>query len=140
MKSSTMKAKQKILQSLQDPVKFSQKVLGHTVWSKQEQILRSIAAHPRTAVKACHASGKTFTAAEATLWWITQRKNRIVVTTAPTMTQVERLLWGEIRSAIRTAKIEYPEPTATSLNLGPNHSESRQVPGFGKRKGQHDRL
>jgi phage terminase large subunit len=37
------------------------------------------------------------------------------------MTQVERLLWGEIRNAVRTAIIEYPEPSATSLNLGPNH-------------------
>lgn len=37
------------------------------------------------------------------------------------MTQVERVLWGEIRNGVRTAKIKYPEPTATSLNLGPNH-------------------
>ena len=120
MKSSTKKAKQRLRESLQDPVLFSKKMLDHNVWAKQEHILRSIATHRRTAVKACHSSSKTFTAAEATLWWITHRKNGIVVTTAPTMTQVERLLWGEVHNAVRTAKISYPKPNATSLVLGPN--------------------
>src|ERR1035437_7572045 len=121
MKFSMIKTKQKVHRSLQDPVLFAKEMLCHETWSQQEAILRSVATHRRTAVKACHASGKTFTAAEATLWWITHRKSGIVVTTAPTMTQVERLLWGEIRNAVRTAIIEYPEPSATSLNLGPKH-------------------
>ena len=78
MKSSTMKAKDRLRQSLQDPVLFAKRILGHKVWSKQEEILRSVATHRRTAVRACHSSSKTFTAAEATLWWITHRKNGIV--------------------------------------------------------------
>jgi phage terminase large subunit len=121
MKSSTIKAKKLLHETLYDPILFSSRMLRHKLWSKQEEILRSVSTHRRTAVKACHASGKTFTAAEAALWWITHRKNGIVVTTAPTMTQVERVLWGEIRNAVKSARIEYPEPTATSLNLGPNH-------------------
>ena len=100
MKSSTMKAKKDLRALLCDPVLFARRMLRHNMWSKQEEILRSVATHRRTAVKACHASGKTFTAAEAVLWWITHRKNGIVVTTAPTMTQVERVLWGEIRNAV----------------------------------------
>jgi phage terminase large subunit len=78
-----------------------------------------VAHHPRTAVKACHASGKTFTAAEAVLWWITSRQEAIAVTTAPTWIQVERLLWGEIHNAVYRARIKYPQPTATALQLGP---------------------
>ena len=120
MKSATIKAKTRLRESLQDPVLFAKRMLGHKVWSKQEEILRSVATHRRTAVRACHSSSKTFTAAEATLWWITHRKNGIVVTTAPTMVQVERLLWGEVHHAISTAKISYPKPNATSLMLGPN--------------------
>lgn len=47
-------------------------------------------------MKACHASGKTFVAAVAVLWWITRFRDGIVVTTAPTWTHVQRVLWGEM--------------------------------------------
>jgi hypothetical protein len=89
------------------------------VWSKQHDILQSVAKHSRTAVKACHSSSKTFTAAEVVLWWITSHEEAIAVTTAPTWTQVERLLWGEIRNAVYRARIKYPKPTTSSLQLGP---------------------
>jgi phage terminase large subunit len=104
---------------LADPVLFAQTLLNLHVWSKQEEILRSVANHFRTAVKACHASGKTFIAAAAVLWWITTRKEGIAVTTAPTWTQVERLMWGEIRGMVYRAMVGYPKPSATSLQLGP---------------------
>lgn len=51
----------------------------------------------RVAVKACHASGKTHTAADIALWWTCT--GGITVTTAPTWVQVEKLLWGHIRAA-----------------------------------------
>lgn len=110
---------QKLLQVVKDPTMFAEAMLGHHVWSRQDDILQSVANHARTAVKACHASGKTFTAAEAVLWWITSRQKAVAVTTAPTWTQVERLLWGEIHNALYGARIKYPKPTATSLQLGP---------------------
>jgi len=105
---------------LADPAQFARKILGQQLWSKQEEILASVARWPRTAVKACHASGKTFTAAALALWWITHRKNGIAVTTAPTWTQVERVLWGEIRNAMAGSKREYPKANLTSLHLAPN--------------------
>ena len=120
MKSSTMKAKESLRQTIQDPVLFVKKILGHRVWAKQAEILRSVGTRLRTAVKACHASSKTFTAAEVALWWLTHKKNGVVVTTAPTQIQVDRLLWGEIHQALSMSKIEYPKPSATKLQLGPN--------------------
>ena len=105
---------------VKDPCLFSECLLGHDLWSKQRDILRSVAAHPRTAVKACHASSKTFTAADAVLWWITHQPEAIAVTTAPTWTQVEEQIWGHIRGAVNGARIDYPRPAATSLRLGPN--------------------
>jgi phage terminase large subunit len=102
-----------------DPVQFTRVLLGHDIWSKQQEILQSIANCLRTAVKACHASGKTFIAAAAVLWWITRYQEAIAVTTAPTWTQVARLLWGEIHGMVSQAKIAYPKPAATSLKLGP---------------------
>ena len=120
MRSSLTREKERrILRVIDDPTLFAQVMLGHDIWAKQREILQSVAAHPRTAVKACHASGKTYAAAEAILWWITSRPDGIAVTSAPTWTQVERVLWGEIRRAVYHARIAYPNPTATTLRLGP---------------------
>ncbi len=104
---------------IEDPSLFARILLGQDIWSKQDEILQALAKFPRTAVKACHASGKTHNAAAAVLWWITRYKEAVAVTTAPTWTQVERLLWGEIHSAVYRAKIAFPKPNATSLQLGP---------------------
>jgi len=93
MKSS--RQLRKILEAanlLNDPVAFAELILCQKIWSKQIEILESIAKHPRTAVKACHASGKTYIAALAVLWWIATHPNGIVVTTAPTWMQVEHLI------------------------------------------------
>jgi phage terminase large subunit len=105
---------------IKDPCLFCENLLGHDLWSKQREILRSVATRRRTAVKACHASSKTFTAADAVLWWITHQPEGIAVTTAPTWMQVEEQIWGHIRSAAQGSRIDYPKPTATSLRWGPN--------------------
>lgn len=60
-------------------------------------MLESIRDFVRTAVKACHAPGKSFTAAVAALWFLFSFRNAIVITTAPTWRQVEDVLWREIR-------------------------------------------
>jgi phage terminase large subunit len=86
---------------VRDPVRFCHGLLRQDLWPLQESILRSVASRPRVAVKACHASGKTFVAAVAVLWFVTRYQDGIVVTTAPTWTQVEKLLWGEIHRAVQ---------------------------------------
>jgi phage terminase large subunit len=50
----------------------------------------------RTAVKACHSSSKSFTAAELALWWACAMGG-MCLTTAPTWQQVSRILWGYIK-------------------------------------------
>ncbi len=104
---------------VEDPIRFAESLLGLDLWSKQQEILQSIVAHARTAVKACHASGKTFLAAAAVLWFITRYREAIAVTTAPTWMQIERVLWREIHSIASRSKVAHPKPTATSLQLGP---------------------
>lgn len=111
---------EKAAMALEDPVQFTESMLNHRIWSRQQEILRSVATFPRTAVKACHASGKTFIAAAAVLWWITTHREAIAVTTAPTWTQVERILWSEIRRMVSCARINYPKPATTSLHLDAN--------------------
>jgi hypothetical protein len=75
-----------------DPLLFVQHVFGDDLWSEQKRILRSVAESSRTAVKACHASGKTMLAALAVLWWIARYEDGIAITTAPTWEQVRDLL------------------------------------------------
>ena len=108
---------------VRDPARFTRALLGHDLWPVQEAILRSVARNRRTAVKACHSSGKTFTAADAALWWITRYDDGIVITTAPTWNQVERVLWAYIHQTIQQARdrIRFPvDPLKTEIRLGPN--------------------
>jgi hypothetical protein len=106
----------------EDPALMSRAIFRHDLWPVQEQILRSVAQNRWTSVKACHASGKTFTAADAVLWWITRHRDGVAVTTAPTWMQVEKLLWGEIHNTVADCKrrLSYPEPSKTELRIGPN--------------------
>lgn len=71
----------------------------------QVRILESLRDNVRTAVRACHAPGKTYVASRAVLWFLFCHPGSIVVTTAPTWRQVEQLLWAEIRAAYNVARI-----------------------------------
>lgn len=78
-----------------DPVFFAREILGHDLWSQSEAILRALAQpRARVAVKGCHASSKTFSAAEAVLW--APYAGGIAITTAPTARQVNFMVWGEV--------------------------------------------
>jgi hypothetical protein len=115
----TTKRDRRLAEVIRDPARFANVLLGIDLWETQKEILRSVAEQPRTAVKACHASSKTFTAAVAALWWVTRFPDGVVITTAPTWTQVRRQIWSEVHRIIAAARIDYPEPTQTELRLGP---------------------
>ena len=68
----------------------------------------------RVAVRGCHASSKTFTAAGIALWWLTALGG-IVVTTAPTWNQVRRVMWQQIRRM--AGKIALPRINQTSIEI-----------------------
>jgi hypothetical protein len=105
---------------MSDPFLFTKVFFDHRLWPKQVEILRSVIDNPLTAVKACHASGKTFTAAVAVLYYLVRYRQAVVITTAPTWTQVEKVMWGEIRSLVQRARYPFPKPLTTSLKLGPD--------------------
>ena len=72
---------------LDDPVLFSQDILGVELWSKQREILRALWDGNDVNVQSCHSAGKTKVAAVATLGWVA-RPGGFVVTTAPNWEQV----------------------------------------------------
>lgn len=88
-----------------DPVFFVHHALGHMTWSKQRAILRSVHDNEKTAVRACHGVSKTFSAAEAVIWFLNCIPNSKVITTAPTWTQMAKLLWSEINAICTRSRV-----------------------------------
>ncbi|GAF90598.1 unnamed protein product, partial [marine sediment metagenome] len=87
------------------PQTFVEEVLGVDFWPKQVEIIESVRDNERTAVKACHASGKTKAAADTAVWFLTAHYPSAVITTAPTNRQVAELLWREMRYDYHSAKV-----------------------------------
>lgn len=87
-----------------DPVFFAKRVLGRHPWSIQADVLRSVRDFSRTSVRSCHGIGKTFIAASVMLWFLYSHYKAIVISTAPTWRQVDKLIWKEMRSAYRMAR------------------------------------
>ena len=81
-----------------NPVRFVQNTLGTKPWQKQNDILNALRDHDFVAVRSCNGSGKTYTAALATIWWLMIHDEAVVITTAPSERQVKDLLWREIGS------------------------------------------
>lgn len=84
-----------------DPHRWGQEKLGEFFWSKQTEILISLAVNRYTAVQSCHDAGKSFIAARAAVKWLDQYDpgEAFVVSTAPTSAQVSAILWREIQKA-----------------------------------------
>lgn len=80
-----------------DAETFCREVLGHDPWSVPLEIMEALDKQSASvAVKACHASSKTYSSAEIALYYVCER-GALVITTAPTEQQVKKLLWAEIK-------------------------------------------
>jgi len=93
---------------IDDPVRFSIDCFGEVPDDLQRPIFEAVAEHDRIAVRSGNGPGKTWTAAKLGLWFFVTRPKSIVVTTAPTWQQVQRILWKEIRANISKAPILKP--------------------------------
>jgi len=93
---------------IDDPVRFSIDCFGEEPDGLQKPIFEAVASHDRIAVRSGNGPGKTWTAAKLGLWFFVTRPKSIVVTTAPTWQQVQRILWKEIRANISKAPILRP--------------------------------
>jgi phage terminase large subunit len=100
-----------------DPILFAENILGVQLWEREAEILQSIKSHRRTAVKAAHSVGKTFTLAIAALWWLARYREGIVLTTSPTERQVRTVLWSEIHRVVEAARVPYPKLKTTEFEF-----------------------
>src|SRR5262249_9106491 len=104
----------------EDPSGFARDVLGVTWTPKQEEIALSLLAPPyRTLVKASHNVGKTHLAAGVALWWHCTRRPSIVLSTAPKLDQVKKLLWKEIRTQGR-GHVRFAGPAMPYVERAPD--------------------
>jgi len=94
-----------IKQAYDDPVFFASEILGVHLWDKHVKIIESIRDNDNTCVASGHGVGKTFISAVATLWFLCTHDQSRVITTAPTNRQVESILWAEIWSLYKNARV-----------------------------------
>jgi len=91
-----------------NPSLWLEEKLGEKLWSKQEEVKDSVVANRYTAVQSCHDSGKSYTASRLMSWWIDSHPDgdAFVVSTAPSQTQVEAILWREVGRAHRKGELK----------------------------------
>lgn len=111
-----------------DPIGWMRSWLGGpSPWSRQVEIAESVRDNRETNVHTGNAVGKDWIAARIALWFLLTREDAIVVTTATKKTQVDLVLWGEIRAAFRSARCDLAalgcelQPVASKLRLGDKH-------------------
>lgn len=118
-----------------DPVDWADKKAKIKLWSKQQEIIRSIRDNRRTAVQSGHGIGKSLTASVAAAWWVDTHPpdQTLVVTTAPSVKQVHAILWEEIR------KIHEKAGLAGEVQISDNWLIGGRLVGFGRKPQDHDR-
>lgn len=109
-----------------DPVGFTEDVLGETTWSKQRAVLASIGLHKRTAVPSAFGTGKTHISARAAVWRaaVYPVGTSLTITTATRMRQVQRQLWPHIRTLVSRSGLPM---TADVTQLKAPDSEGNEV-------------
>lgn len=93
------------IQDIIDPMKMKAELWPDiTFYREQKEIIYSVADNDETFVPAGNMLGKDFVAGFIALWFFMSRHPCRVVTTSVDGTQLEGVLWGEIRRFIQTAK------------------------------------
>lgn len=99
---------------------FYEKVFGMDLAPFQIDLLNTILNNKYTAVTTCTSIGKTMTLSRFVLYWLHTHPNSIVITTGPSGRQVRYVMWGNVRTAAETAKIDLMgEAMVDRYEIGP---------------------
>jgi phage terminase large subunit len=79
-----------------DPVAFSEDMLGFDPDDWQRKAMADVSMHPRTSIRSGQGVGKTAFEAALVIWFLCCRPNPKVVCTAPTKQQLHDVLWAEV--------------------------------------------
>lgn len=109
-----------------DPVKFVAALWPNIhLYSKQRDILYSVCENDDTVVVAGNMLGKDFVSGLLTLYFFLTRTPCRIVTTSADHSQLEAVLWGEIRRFIQTSRLPLSADRGGPLLI--NHLHLRQV-------------
>lgn len=90
-----------------DPMQFIHDVVDDSPrWAQQVEILEAVRDNRYTLVKSPHGMGKSFVASDVVLWFLCSFPDSIVVTTAPSWAQVEKILWAELNQKLANLKVK----------------------------------
>lgn len=113
-------------QYVTDPLRFKNILWPQMeFYDKEIDIIYSVKENFETVCVAGNMLGKDYTAAFIVLWFFLTRSPCRVVTTSVDATQLEGVLWGEIRRFIQTAK--YPIDSTMGGPLVVNHLHLRKM-------------
>lgn len=119
----------------EDPAAWVRDRLGEHVWSKQAEIMRSVATNKLVTVQSCHGVGKTHLASRLVLWFLDTHpvQDTMIVTTAPTSHQVRAVLWRYIRAGHETAGM----PGFITQSAVPEWKIDGNLVGYGRKPADH---
>lgn len=81
-------------------------IFGCQPWDVQLDIAESVFTYREVAVASCHGIGKSWVAARVALAFLVTHPGGIVITTAPTWSQVQDVIWRELGAAYESSKID----------------------------------
>lgn len=109
-----------------DPIKLLNMFWPHVrLYSRQIDIVYSVRDNDETFVHAGNMLGKDFIAAFIVLWFFLSRSPCRIVTTSADYSQLESVLWGEIRRFIQTSV--YPLEVSREGILIVNHMHIKKL-------------
>ncbi len=100
------------------------------LWRRQEEILLAVAKHHRVSVRSGHKCGKTSCAAILAWWWLMTRRRARVILTAPSYTQVDEVLWAEVKRLYRSSRFPLGGKLGVKPDTGFETADGRQIFGF----------
>lgn len=101
-----------------DPVGFSENVLGENLTDDVKALMGSVRDHQVTIAQSANATGKTHGAARVAVWWYKCFPEcQIYTAAAPPESNLKKLLWGEIGSTIEKHKDLFKNNSITNLHV-----------------------
>lgn len=99
------KSKARIYQT--DPHAWLSDVLDKRWYSRQQEIVDSFLANPRTAVKSANGCGKSAVVADLISWWVSvfPPDETLAIVSAPTISQIEKVIFSYLKANAATAQL-----------------------------------
>ena len=124
MPTLTAKQSRRLKRWKAEPWTFWKDVEGTTFTPDIMAAMHALQVSDRVVVPSAHAQGKTHFAARYAIHFMQFNRPSRVITTAPTWSQVDELLWAEMRMAREQCRIELDgemPPRACEWRISPNH-------------------